>query len=185
MSGVVAALRAAGVPVRVVADVDILSNREKLVTLVAALGGHPDDIERDWKIVDSAVRHSTSPLHVREVRMRVQSLLDRAGDSAVVTKEIADEIRESVKRESPWRRIREMGGINALPRGDASRAASALLDRLRTYGLCVVPVGDLERWAPHIGRHGPEFVNRALEGGVHEQEGHHARFILEVESSFA
>lgn len=42
----------------------------------------------------------------------------------------------------------------------------------------VVPVGELEGWAPNIGSHGPEFVDKALTDGVHRENSDLRAFVL-------
>lgn len=52
-----------------------------------------------------------------------------------------------------------------------------LLERLREIGLFLVPVGELEGWAPTIGNHGPEFVDRALTQAVHRESARLRTFV--------
>jgi hypothetical protein len=47
----------------------------------------------------------------------------------------------------------------------------------------VVPVGELERWAPEVPDHGPGWVAQALEQKTHEREGPHVQFVLDLAKS--
>ena len=51
----------------------------------------------------------------------------------------------------------------AIPAGDAARAYRRIDQLLRAHGIYIVPVGELERFIPTVGGHGPEWTNRVLD----------------------
>jgi hypothetical protein len=55
-----------------------------------------------------------------------------------------------------------------------------LLDRLKDIGLLVVPVGELERFAPEVSGHGPPWVVEVLERGLHKSPSDKAKSFVEM-----
>lgn len=171
----IAALNAIDVPVQAVADFDVLSDEGLLKRLVDGLDGDWSALETDWRIVTSAVRQLGKAPPILAVREDVRAALD-AAEGPTLTKDVAKRIRESTKIEDAWERTKA-GGLAVLPQGEAISAAERLLGALAGIGLHVVPVGELERWAPEIGGHGPAWVAGTLEAKKHEETGGHADFV--------
>ena len=74
--------------------------------------------------------------------------------------------------------------VAAVPQGEASAAADRLLRNLSGAGIFVVDVGELERWVPDIGGHGPSWCTAVLAAGRHEDPALAARdFVERVASS--
>ena len=172
------ALKAIGVPVQVVADFDLLADQGLLRRTLEALDGDWTAIERDWRVVKSAVEGLGSAPSVVAVKEEVQRALENV-EGAVWDREHSRAIRELTRIEDGWTRGKR-GGLSALPQGDAAESAERLVGALRENGLHVVPVGELERWASDIGGHGPEWVASALEKKAHEREGPHRDFALQL-----
>jgi AAA domain, putative AbiEii toxin, Type IV TA system len=176
-------LRAIGVPIAVIADLDLLRERQRVADVVTALGGDWAPHQKDWMIVDSAVRglaHNPSADYVRE------QLSEILGASAgALTREQSDRIRQVIRVESGWSSVKR-GGMGELPQGDASDRGAHLLEALKGIGLFLVPVGELERWEPQIPGEGVAWVSEALERRTHEQaDSAGRRFVREVLGSFA
>ncbi len=106
-----------------------------------------------------------------------RALADVVG--ATLTRDVAARLRRIVKLEDGWARGKR-GGLSVLPQGEASEAGVRLLEVLRAMGVHVVTVGELERWAPAVGGHGPAWVAAALEARVHEATGPHVDFVQQL-----
>ena len=182
MPSVVRALRAVAVPVRVIADIDVLNDEGTLRALVDALEGEWASIESDWRLLDSQVRSMGSPPLLSTIREQIERVLDEADESRL-TSELTKSIRDLTKSQGGWSLVRATGGIRAVPAGDATQAAERLLDSLANLGLFVVSVGELEDWARDVGGHGPGWSTEALERGVHQQSAGHSEFVLRVAES--
>jgi energy-coupling factor transporter ATP-binding protein EcfA2 len=170
----VRALRAVDVPVQVIADFDLLAEEKTIKELVAEMGGKWDDYQRDWRVVASAADQMGSRPSVTAVKEELGQILKTA--AGALTKDLAKQVRDATRIEDGWRRVKA-GGVNLLPQGDAVSSAENLLASLKTLGIHVVPVGELERWAPEIGSHGPTWVASALEQGAHQREDAAAIFV--------
>jgi hypothetical protein len=171
----IAALRAIDVDVKVIADFDVLSREALLKQIVEALNGNWSAVEREWRIVHSAVEQLTSTPSMVAVRESMEAALNAITD-ATLTKDAAKKLRQVAKLEDGWARAKR-GGIAVLPQGDATVAAGQLLAALEGFGLHVVSVGELERWAPTVEGHGPAWVAAALEAHVHDATGPHVDFV--------
>lgn len=174
----IAALKAVKVPVTAIADLDVLREEVLLKRIIESLGARWESFERDWRVVHAEVGVlKTAPAITRTKEDLERVAGELTGDR--LSRGDSDRIRSIVRVESGWSQIKR-GGVSALPQGQATVAANGLLASLASIGLLVVPVGELERWAPQIPSHGPKWVSAALEAGVHEQPGAAADFIKQV-----
>jgi len=140
--------RVLGIPVAVVADLDILSDSAKVGSVVRALCD-------DSSIVD---RLSASAIEIAEALAALPPTLSEAeaigrlkemaggtpswqeGDDKTLLAEISD-LRSALN----GMRALKRGGIAALP-SELAETTSRLVRDLTQHGLFVVPVGELEEW---------------------------------------
>jgi hypothetical protein len=183
MPMVVGSLRAVSVPVRVIADFDILREKEPLQRIFTMLGGDWPSIEDDWRIVKNSLDNNTKAPSTAWVREELQKLLDNIATQNLTQKD-TETIRQLTKSDSGWDQTKR-SGTSAVPSGDAAQRISRLLDKLREYGLFVVEVGELERFVPEVGGHGPSWVSTVHEEGWHAAESLTAArsFVREVVES--
>lgn len=169
MASVVDALRAAGVPVIVVADFDVLREETELRRLVTSLGADFTDHEHDVKTVATALLADSKPLRRVALRDDLNRKLDELTGDMINQKE-AETLRAGIKADNGWDKAKR-AGAKAVPQGAASDACRRLLERLQSIGLLVVPVGEVERFAPGVAGHGPAWVTEALRQRLHEAPG--------------
>lgn len=182
MSRVARALQGLDVPVRVVSDIDVLRGREPLKAIVEALGGDWQRVERDWAVIRNEVNQSSvARRRLADVRSELMGLLDRF-EGEHLTKDGEAQIKRAVKVEDPWKHVKG-SGVSAIPSGDATQAWRGLDRELRSIGLFVVPVGELEGWDPGPGVKGPPWTVVVLEDGLHERDGPHADFMEALNES--
>lgn len=160
LSVVIRALREVDVPVRAVADFDVLSEEEPLKSIAEALGLAWEEIETDWRTVKSAVDAKRPDLNTDDVKKEICSLLSEIKEPIFPPK-AKTAIQAILKRSSPWAHAKQCGKA-FVPSGDPSKACERLLDKLRIRGLYVVEVGELEGYARTEGGHGPKWVNAVL-----------------------
>jgi hypothetical protein len=82
--------------------------------------------------------------------------------SAAFPEAEAAEIGRILKKSSPWA-VAKSAGRAFVPNGDPTQAMNRLFSRLEERGLFVVECGELERFVPSVPKHGPAWVNKALE----------------------
>jgi hypothetical protein len=177
---VVRALRALDVPVVVVADFDLLRERERISDAVHALGGTWGDYERDWTVLNAAVGSLGAAPAIEDARQAIdEALVEAAGSGPRLSREASARIRAATKVADGWSVLKE-SGLAAVPRGDPSTAASDLLARLREIGLFLVPVGEIEAWHREVSRESSAWLADVLEERLHERAGPHREFVADV-----
>lgn len=172
LASVAEALRAVSVPVIVVADFDVLRNASDVKAIVSALGGDYAAYEADLKLVASALESDVKPLRKVALRDEIFRRLDVVPNEVIDRKD-AEALRAIIKVETGWDKAKR-SGMQALPQGDAYAACGRLLSGLRSAGLHVVPVGELERFVPEVAGHGPSWVSTVLGNNLHVSPGRDA-----------
>lgn len=163
----VSAMRAASVPVLVIADFDLLRECHVIERLVLACGGRFEgNLKQDWKIVSSAIDNDIKAPSLPFVKEEVAKTLDRFSGSTLTSQQAA-EIRDLVKADSGWDKVKR-AGLAEVPAGQAYRAAERLLSNLGKLGIHVVPVGQVESFVPQVDGHGPAWVANVLEQSLHK-----------------
>ncbi|MEU3546799.1 AAA family ATPase [Streptomyces longwoodensis] len=161
-------LRSVNVPVVASPDLDILNNRDKIRTLVEAMGG-------DWSTVDPDYRRAVAEFSRPRENVRVSDILSALNGifssrqdelfSAAISQEFRAQLRS---KDSPWNRLKEFGEIAF--RQDPS-SAQRLLSKLAESGVVAVRVGELERFAPQLGvSKGAAWLPAAIQAGAHRSE---------------
>jgi len=164
MAVIVKALRAAGVPVVVVADFDIIRDEGDIRKVFEALDGDWAAIRDLRTAVAKALIADVKPLFKVSLRDALEQKLSSMPET-LDSKDV-ESLRSVLKAENGWNKAKR-SGISAVPQGDAYAAGEKLIRLLAEGGLLVVPVGELERFVPGVGGHGPNWVNFVLERGDH------------------
>jgi ABC-type ATPase involved in cell division len=157
---VIRSLREVDVPVRAVADFDVLSAEQPLKAIVEALGETWAHFEQDWRIVKSAVDAKRPDLNTADVKRELDRVLGTV-TSTVLPEKSREELQSLIRRSTAWSNAK-LVGKSFVPSGDAARACESLLTSLREAGLHVVEVGELEGFARTEAGHGPKWVNAVL-----------------------
>ncbi len=148
------------VPVQVIADFDVLRDETVLRRLVESLGGNFDAIRRDLTIMREPLDRRVPPLVASTVLAQLQKELAPLGAAELSPKQL-EQFGKHLAWKADWSRAKDVG-LALLPGGQASEAGVRLLEALRKIGLSVVPVGQLERWEPTAGEHGPKWLREVL-----------------------
>jgi hypothetical protein len=96
---VVRALRAVGVPVRVITDFDVLRDERTISKLVQAQGSDWANLQKDWTILASNMHTVRGPRTLAEARQRIIEVIDSAeanGQSSVDDK-LEQEVRSILR----------------------------------------------------------------------------------------
>jgi hypothetical protein len=167
MPSIVRAIRPLGVPIAVVADFDVLRDANRLAVIVSALGANPSTFEKDRALVASALvdRQPTAPL-LADVRDAVDGSLSRV-DGTRLTRQSADDIKRAMKFTDGWDEAKR-SGVDAITGEQQHAAVLRLIDSLKSVGLFVVPVGELESWSKQAGTNKTEWPAKALALDAHK-----------------
>ncbi|MDN3351806.1 AAA family ATPase [Actinomadura sp. DC4] len=179
---VTAALRALGVPVRVVVDFDALNDESVLKNLVESVGGeYTSEMTGDRNLLDSQIRGSGTVLTVGAIRGKLAQLLGDKDDRKM-TSAMIRAIRQLTEPETGWRAAKK-SGTSVVPSGDASAALQRLLASLQAVGVFVVPAGEVESFVKAVPGKGPRWAVEVAEGGYLDSAVEAQRFIQDLWSS--
>ena len=169
MHSVISSLRSVGIPVAAICDIDILSNRTDVKNLLGALTSEePTGFESKLNILSSGVQDLGQQVRKSDLQEAVDDVFDSVSSEIVSTSELK-KFQKIFKKESGWAFLK-VAGLAGLPGGDVSAAGKELVDLFKSMGLFVVPVGELERFAPYVPGHGPAWVNGALDKDLHLED---------------
>lgn len=157
---VVRALREVDVPVQAIADFDILADEQPLRAVVEALGCDWNSLESDWRTVKTAVDAKRPDLNTADVKREVERVLASASGT-ILAEKVRTELQSILKRSTAWSNAKLVGKA-FVPSGEPTRACDRLLTTLRSAGLHVVEVGELEGFCRAVDGHGPKWVTAVL-----------------------
>jgi len=157
---VIRALREVDVPVRAIADFDVLSEEQLLRSIIEALGGDWLSYERDWQIVRASVDSKRPDLNTLDVKRESERILNSVTETVLPEKARSD-LQSVLRRSTAWSQAK-LVGKSFVPSGDPSAACERLIASLRIAGLHVVEVGELEGFARTASGHGPKWVNTVM-----------------------
>jgi len=143
------ALVEVGVPVRVIADFDVLDDRRTVEQIVKSLGAeYTDEIENLRSVVDKNIRGGERKPTFESAKRLIDPLLAR-DDNVELDKSTTQKVVKAVKLVGGWADVKKLGK-SAVPHGETTVKLEALLEQLATIGLFVVPVGEVESWVPGV-----------------------------------
>lgn len=158
---VVAALAGLHVPVVTIADFDVLNNEQPLRRIIEAHGAAWDTVEADWKAVKKSVESKSAFVGGDEFRREIALLVKQIPAGESVPKLVLSNVKALAKRASPWENVKA-SGLAAISPGNATVTAKRLLSTLRSHGVFVAPLGEMEGFCRSISSHGPRWVEEAL-----------------------
>jgi ABC-type cobalamin/Fe3+-siderophores transport system ATPase subunit len=174
------ALSAVRVPVIAIADFDILRENLDIERLANAMTINWEPLQHLRESLNSALTSEVKPLRKTTALDAIAQATERMGE--VLSQSEIEDLRRILRAENGWDRAKR-AGISSLPQGVTTSAAQQLLDALRHAGIFVVPVGELERFAPTVSGHGPAWVNEVLSQRLHESPSDEAkRFVVAIEA---
>jgi hypothetical protein len=158
-------LTAARVPVLAALDIDALKEKSTLKALVQALAGTwTAEIDSDFDKATNEFRRPRQATTNGSVQMAITGVLN-ADPGALYSGSTRQAVARALAVDDPWAEVKRYGTDGF--RADRP-AADRLLAGLRLQGVVLVPVGELERFAPSLGvRKGPEWLPAALAANAH------------------
>lgn len=151
-----AALRAVGVPVRIIADFDVLNDDAVVQRLVHCLGG---EYSGEWKdarsAIDGVIRGTAIERLIGEASTEILAILGQKPDHRL-DKIKRQQIVKAIASQNGWEQAKRIGA--EVVRGEERDTLDGLLYELRAVGLFVVTCGTVESFVPQVGLHGPAWV---------------------------
>ncbi|MBP6448279.1 MAG: ATP-binding protein [Saprospiraceae bacterium] len=156
----VKALKKLNVPIKVVADFDVLNDTNPLKEIFEDLGGTWLDVEVDWKLVKREIEQKRPEFLTADAKKEIETILNSITDR-IFPKPKISEIQKTLKKASAWTEAKEVGKA-FIPSGNASQAFERIQVKFIEKGLLILEVGELESFVKSIGNHGPKWVSEVL-----------------------
>jgi energy-coupling factor transporter ATP-binding protein EcfA2 len=128
----------------VIADLDLLREREVFRNLYRTLGGDFEQIEGLYNTVSSSLGSLSPETSVRDFLASIKALIAEVEKSRELSSAIRKEGHRLLDRAGDWSGAKRHG-IDQLRGGDR-RTARALLAKCCENGLFLVPAGEIESW---------------------------------------
>jgi predicted ATPase len=159
-------LASAHVPVVAAVDIDALREKPALQKIVKSVGGSwTDGLDRDFTAATADLRVARKPLTRQQVLGAIASVL-KEDPTSIYDAETQRAVKVALSVDDPWSRPKQHG-LSAFV-GNRP-AAERLLSGLAEQGVVLVPVGELERFAPALGvKKGKNWLPAALGAKAHE-----------------
>lgn len=161
MAKIATALKALNVNVKLVPDIDVMNDEKVFKGIVEAFGVEWTSIQKDYNTVVSNLHSPKEEIKRIDAKTNINMVLDSSTNQVLSKGEIKN-IRETIATISKWDNIKK-AGIASLPAGNATVSFKNMDGILRTAGIYMVPVGELECFVKEVGGHGPEWANTVLE----------------------
>jgi len=157
---VIKALSKLKVPVKVVADFDVLNNEFPLRTIIEDAGGEWNDFLKDWRTIKAAIDAKRPELQLKELKEKIDAIFATV-ETQIMPSQKLKEIKSELNKASAWAHAKE-SGKSFIPSGMATQAFERLSSNLKNLGIFILENGQLESFDKSIGDHGPGWVNQVL-----------------------
>lgn len=161
MSKIVSALRSLDINVKLIPDIDVLNDQEVFKGIVESFGVDFGAIQSDYNNIVSNLHSPKERINRNSAKVAINQVLESSTNTELSNKEIKG-IREVISTISKWDCLKS-AGATALPAGNATTSYKTVDQLLKSVGIYIVPVGELECFIKEVGGHGPEWVNKVLE----------------------
>lgn len=174
------ALKKLNVPIKVVADFDVLNDTNPLKDIFEDLGGVWLDVEADWKLVKREIEQKRPEFLTEDVKKEIEEILSTTTER-IFPKPKVSQIQKALKKASAWTEAKEVGKA-FIPSGGATQAFERIQLKFIERGLLIPEVGELESFVKSIGNHGPKWVSEVLSKDLkNDKELESARqFVLQI-----
>lgn len=160
MRVIVNALRPLDVSMRVVADLDLLREKNDAKLLFESCGGVWDNIDADYILFSSALKDDKNTISKDELKQLFVKLVDSTNREEY-DKVALKELKAQLILEHKWKALKEYG-INALPE-KAKEPFEKINAAFIASNIHLVPKGQLEGFVPVVKGHGPRWVTSVFE----------------------
>lgn len=159
MRVIVDALKPLNVEFRVIADMDLLRDKDDLMPLYESCGGNWADLDKDFKHFSETLRDDKNTIGKEELKRAFAEAIDKEGKE-VFDKTALRDLKKKVTLERKWENMKKHGEA-ALP-SEAREFYYKIREALLAHKIHLVPKGELESFV-NVGKHGPKWVANVFE----------------------
>jgi hypothetical protein len=177
-----------GVPVTVLVDIDVLSDREKFCHLFESMGGRRSEIEDDVRAILASVGARKGQLTAAELSIELDRVAAELKGQTQIESKVRNKISELNRTGSNWQRVKE-DGYRAFVDAKSIQAFERIAAASKRLGLLINREGELEGFARDISRtRKSDWLANALQRDLAEDQSlaearHFAREIRECFST--
>lgn len=142
-------LRDCGIPVAVIADLDLLNDRYLLRRVLERFGDSFAEIEADVAILEKHASSTITANSAQEIKEEINKILGNPGRGAAITDGQGTKIKNLLKTSGAWKGLKR-GGLRSISGTNAYGAVQRLMEYFAGRGVFLVPVGELEGWVPEV-----------------------------------
>ena len=154
MKVIIDALKPLNVEFRVIADMDLLREKNDLMPLYESCGGNWAELNEDFNLFTEALRDDRNTISKEDLKRAFVDAIDRDG-KAEYDKTALKELKQKVTLEKKWGELKKHGET-ALP-VEAKASYERIHAALIAHKIHLVPKGELEGFV-NSGNHGPKWV---------------------------
>jgi hypothetical protein len=170
------------VPCAVLLDIDFLQNDVDFERVLKAAGADLSRYERDRKVVMAAVNDQTRHQSVTAARAEITEILKDA--TGQVTSSLIGKVSSAINGRSGWKEFKKYG--KKMLQGDILTAYENLDANLKTAGIFLVPVGELEGFQPEFpATNKAQWLRAVLEDRSYENATTAQEYLREVRAYVA
>ena len=156
------ALVALGVPVDIIADIDVLNDVVVLERIVRALNANWSEIETLARNFKTSIEQCKPTVDARHIKESIEKVLVQAPSTGEFPAQLRQKISSIFRTASAWGTLKS-AGEPAIPSRQPTQEFQELKRICKESNLWIVPVGELEGFCKSIGSHGPGWVQQVLE----------------------
>ncbi len=159
---VIPLLRELRIDYLIIADIDLIDNKENLKQLMNSIvtdgyeqirKKHNDFLEKFEEGTNSQVK----------IQCDIQKEINEAfTDERYISPETVDKIKSILKNISSLKLLKR-GGKNILPQGDCTALFNEINNYLHEHNVFIVECGEIERFVPNVGGHGNNWLEKVFE----------------------
>ena len=155
-------LVALGVPVDIIADIDVLRDTNVFKSIVESLGQDSTVVLLLAEQVKKAIEQHKPWLNASEIKKGIFEILEETPATGEFPRSQRSKIEALFRKASPWDAVKG-SGESAVPSGDPTKQFKKLIGLCKEMGLWIVPVGELEGFCKSVGGKGPRWVQQVIE----------------------
>lgn len=157
-------LKTLGVDFRIIPDLDFLNDKGLVKSVYEICNGEWAKIEPRYNDVKSGVESLDKRYTIGDLKAEYQTFIDKMGglETQEISKSEFDRFKKSLKYPKGWDQVKHTG-VSAIPNGQARASFKIIDDAFKAHSIFMPHVGELEKFFPTLGGHGPQWADAVLE----------------------
>lgn len=159
---VIPLLRELRIDYLIIADIDLIDNKENLKQLMNSIvtDSYEQIREKHNNFLEKFEEGTNSQVKIQcDIQKEINETFT---DERYISPETVDKIKSILKNISSLKLLKR-GGKNILPQGDCTSLFNEINNYLHKHNVFIVECGEIERFVPNIGGHGNNWLEKVFE----------------------